>query len=134
MTALAKVQNFSPETRPYFASWKKLLAIYLVLPSLLLLAFLDLFLWNGYFRTQMSTNPDEWLAFRLIFVLPHIFAGNFLLADREYFNYYGRKVLIPGLIIAVGLYPLLKLTLGTTSFWIVFDIWTIWHAWSQQSG
>lgn len=123
-----------PDSKPHLVSWRSLLSIYLIIPLFMLIMAVDLILWNGQLREKMIANPDDWVAFRLLFVLPHIFAGNFLMADRQYISYYRKSALLPGLLVAIGLYPLLRYTLGAVSFWIVFDVWTIWHAWSQQAG
>ncbi len=115
-------------------TWRSLLSVYAIIPILTLIMVSDFYFFKGFVRNTIPSDPDDWVAFRLFFVLPHIFVGNFLMLDKGYIDHYkaGRYVLV--ILFSLFLYPLMKFTIGSIYFWMLFDIWTIWHGCAQQIG
>ena len=68
-------------------TWRGLLSIYIVIPIMALVMAVDFFFLNSRLRLALPSDPEDWVAFRLLFVLPHIFVGNFIMVDRGYLKH-----------------------------------------------
>ncbi|MBL7542428.1 MAG: hypothetical protein JNL11_01360 [Bdellovibrionaceae bacterium] len=115
-------------------TWRALLSVYIVIPLMAFVMAVDFFFLNRQLSRALPADPEDWVAFRLLFVLPHIFVGNFIMADRGYLNHYKPIRYISVILFSLLLYPAFRYTVGVIYFWVLFDIWTIWHGCGQQIG
>lgn len=113
-------------------STRGLLAVYLVIPLIVLVILLDHYLFGNVLRKILPHQPEQLLWYTLLFNGPHFFASFFTFADKEYLTYYKRKLMF-GIPVIVGLAFLLpNYSLDITIIYLV--LYTMYHNVSQQTG
>jgi len=83
-------------------------------------------------NSALSPDPHDYAVFTLIFTFPHILASFFSFADKDYINFYKRR-LTWSLRIVFALSLVLSL-LGEAVFFTVFATYTMSHVFLQQGG
>ena len=113
-------------------SVRGLLAIYVAIPAVLLFMLADRFLFGGVAQKFLPQTPEQLLWYMLLFNFPHIFASYFSFADKEYFSYYRKKLLVGiPLIVLAGM----LLAWQSTELCVLILIgYTFYHNVSQQTG
>jgi hypothetical protein len=113
-------------------SYNLLITIYLIIPIVCSLILLDYLLFHGAIKTILPQKPESIFFYTVIFGLPHIVASYFSLADKQYLQFYGKRLMmgIP-VIIAVAYYlPKIDYALAALSLMI----YTMIHVVFQQAG
>lgn len=110
-----------------------LLSIYLVIPLVLMVVWLDKSYFGQYLLNALPFRPESWLLWIYLFGLPHLFAGFNMFADREYLQFYGWKLAAITLIFLAIPLAVLNL-LGNTAMFILFLSFIVYHTISQQFG
>ena len=122
-----------------------LLALYAVIPLSFLLVTLDYLLLSNQLRDQiLPKNPSALAILTVIFIFPHITSSLITLLDKEYLNFYKKRLLVPLLVIVAGvisinmLMPLLleenNFRTVTIAFFVFYAAYTMYHVLSQQFG
>lgn len=110
-----------------------LLAFYGIIPLLLVVAALDVIMFEHSLRNILPKQPETYLWWTVIFNLPHIMASFVTYADNEYLKAY-RWPLSFGLLLAAGLTLGLPLTFGPLGLLAVGAVYTMYHVLMQQYG
>lgn len=133
------------QSRFLTVSSTSLLLLYLVIPATLLFVALDTFVWQSRWRDQvLPVNPADILFWSIIFNFPHIVSSMVTLVDREYWQFYRRKLIRGMLVIVSGalfINFLVPIFAGREAadqvflvFFLFFSGYTVWHVLSQQYG
>lgn len=111
---------------------RHLMAIYLVLPAVLVLYIVDR-MYFGSIRMLMPYKPEDLAFWIYIFGMPHVFASFFLLADKEYLRHFSRRLWVSALIL-LALPPLVAWGLGWWVLQVIFTCMIVYHTVAQQFG
>lgn len=117
---------------PSRVSPKLLIAIYGIVPLLMLVVLAD-FLTGGLLRLMLPKRPEVWSFWIYVFGLPHIFASFFLLADREYLQYFGGKLWKMALFL-LALPIFVYWQFGSEMMVVIFTAMIVYHTIAQQFG
>ena len=111
---------------------KVLLAVYGLIPLALAVFIVDVALLDQRIKSSIAADPNDYALFTAIFTLPHILASFFGFFDREYMQYYGRRILRGAQYAFIAIMVLMAIDPGAMLF--VFAIYTMTHVFLQQSG
>jgi len=110
-----------------------LLSIYLVIPIVLTLVWLDKSFFGSSIMQALPFIPETWILWVYVFGLPHLFAGFNMFADKEYLKFYGWKLLI--ITVVFMALPLVVMnTMGSKAMFFIFVGFIVYHTISQQFG
>jgi len=92
-----------PEAQPLQISWRWLLAVYLIVPVLLLVVIIDRIWFSESLLPYMGLSSLLLPLYLLLFELPHIIASLLGFADREYRQQYARPLYLglPAVLLGV---------------------------------
>lgn len=121
-----------------------LLSLYLIIPLCLALAAIDYLFLDYNLRNWLPSNPATLLFWAVIFNFPHIVSSVLTLADKEYLQFYKKK-LIRGLVaftvLVITVETLIPIVLPRSAamnlhylFFLFVAIYTMHHVLSQQFG
>ena len=122
-----------------------LLSLYLVMPILVLFVGWDTLFWNHQWRDRILPQfPAEILIWSIVFNFPHIVSSLVTLADKAYWDFYRRRLIVGFSVIAASvlvinlLTPVLFGKQVTDLIFLVYFVfyagYTVWHVLSQQFG
>ena len=111
---------------------KLLFAPYTVVFVALITIFANYLLKLG-LQNIFPTSAEQLLVLGIIFENPHIVASNVMMLNREYLQFYKRKLVV-GLCLIIGLSLVLITLFGVKAFLTFFYTWTIYHVIRQQIG
>lgn len=113
-------------------SKKLLLAVYLIVPLLLLIVLVDLFYFDAALRPYMGVEALYLPIFIFVFNLPHVIASFFSFFDKEYVKHYRKHLFfyLPGLLLATAVLLYVDYVLGIV-FFLLNDVW---HGVKQKVG
>ncbi len=119
---------------PLAVSFKVLLALYAVIPFCLILQLADSTVLHGAVLNFLPSSPGHFLIFQLLFGTPHILASAVLLtSNKDYFNFYQKKIIIMTLVIMV-FFAVATQLLSYYILYIMVASWTVYHVLKQQHG
>ncbi len=113
-------------------SIKALLAIYLLLPLVLVIIAVDHFVFHDALKHFLPHRPETLLWYALIFNLPHILTSFFGFADKAYLNFYRMRLGIGIPIIAALAFLLPWLNIFSAIYALI--LYTLYRNVSQQTG
>lgn len=131
--AASQVSSASRFSRSWTISPKLLFAIYAIIPICIIVVAYDIFVLDGTIRKALPPNPYFWVAFALMFQLPHVTASELTFADPEYVKGYW-PIIVKGLIIAGGLSLLAPSVIGLHTAVFILGAYTVYHGYMQQYG
>lgn len=109
-----------------------LLAMYLIVPAVLLFVLLDTVATDLEFSRRISFDTHLFLVFSVLLQMPHATASLFTFADRDYLvNYKSR--LAGCVVVALGTLALLQVA-GPVLFMLCLMAYNFYHQNSQQAG
>ena len=111
---------------------KLLFAPYVIVLLALITIFTNYLLKLG-LQNIFPTSAEQLLVLGIIFENPHIVASNVMMLNREYLQFYKRKLVV-GLCLIIGLSLVLITLFGVKAFLTFFYTWTIYHVIRQQIG
>ncbi len=113
-------------------STKYLLAVYLIVPAILLFVLVDIFLLDNSFQPYFGVETLFHPVFLFFFLLPHIAASWFSFFDTEYISHYRKHMLIylPLLLLATGILLYFDVRYGLLFFFLN----DVWHGVRQKVG
>lgn len=120
------------EQGPLRIDTRLLLAVYLIVPLLLLAVMLDMFVFGSYLRTTLPATPYAVFFFALLFNVPHHVASTFGFFDKEYLKQYRARIFI-GLPLLLAGYGVFAYFFPLASV-VFFILYTEYHVLSQQMG
>ncbi len=115
-------------------SFKLLFSFYLIIPLCLCAYILDITVLNGSIKSYLPPFPHYIFLFHLLFGAPHILASSVILfANREYYQFYKRRVFYVSLLIVLFLLLSAVILPYEVAFFIVITT-SITHVIKQQLG
>lgn len=110
-----------------------LLGLYLLLPLVWAIVWLDEYRWGLSLRLMMPFRPELWVVWVYLFGMPHVVASIQTLADREYLEHYGWRL---GRVFAFFLVlPLVvSAVFGTRAMFAIYMMYIVYHTVVQQWG
>ncbi|MDF1581769.1 MAG: hypothetical protein P1P78_00510 [Methyloprofundus sp.] len=115
-------------------SFKLLLALYAIIPLCLILQLTDSFALNGALLRYLPSSPSHFLLFQVLFGTPHILASTLLMtSNKEYFQFYQKKIIIMTLAIMV-FFAVASQLVSYYMLYILVASWTVYHVLKQQHG
>jgi hypothetical protein len=121
------------EPQRAYLSYSKLKWVYAIIPLSILMILVDVLFLNRYLQKTLPLRPESLVWFALVFELPHIFASAILLADVEYIRFYGKKIILGLVILAMSLF-VLPLFIPFRVIFALVGVFTIYHVIGQQLG
>ncbi len=121
-----------PEAQPLQISWRWLLAVYLIVPVLLLVVIIDRIWFSESLLPYMGLSSLLLPLYLLLFELPHIIASLLGFADREYRQQYARPLYLGLPAVLLGVYLLFRID----PVWAIlaYLVATMYHVIKQQTG
>ncbi len=122
-----------------------LLTLYAVIPFCFIFVLLDALLWGHQWRDRILPNdPAQLILWSIVFNFPHIVSSMVTMADREYWQFY-RKRVINALAVIISAITVINFVVPLTLpavlaeniyllFFVFFSAYTVWHVLSQQYG
>ncbi|MBE0471687.1 MAG: hypothetical protein IBX55_19525 [Methyloprofundus sp.] len=115
-------------------SFKLLLALYMIIPLCFLVQLTDTFALNGTLLHYLPSSPSHFLLFQVLFGTPHILASTLLMtSNKEYFQFYQKKIIIMTLAIIV-FFAVASQLVSYYVLYILVASWTVYHVLKQQHG
>ena len=126
-------QTFSNTSR-ITISFRLILALYLIIPILVLLQLCDGWLWQHFLQKNLPSNAGHFLLYQILFGTPHILASTLLLCSNgEYFKRYKPRIVWMTAAIAL-VFGIGSLFLSYYVLYIGVAAWTVLHVLKQQHG
>lgn len=119
--------------QPSSVSLKQLLALYAIIPILVLAVWLDKGVLGGLLKQALPFRPEAWIWWIYLFGMPHVVASMNTLIDREYLSFYSWKL---AYVVAACLalpYALGWLA-GPHAIFVAFAAFIVYHTIAQQFG
>lgn len=132
LTVPASPESLVVSTNPSSISINALIALYAVIPLAAIVYGLDQYTF-GLVHMILPGRPEEWAFWIYIFGMPHVFASFFLLADKEYVAYFGKKLWV-GAAVILALPWLLTALFGPWIMIVGFTAMIVYHTIAQQFG
>ena len=124
----------TPEARKLTVSFRVLLSLYAIIPLCFIIQLTDVLYLHGFLRESLPTKPTHFLLFQILFGTPHILASTFLLlGNRDYMEFYRRKLIAMTVAIAV-FFGVGSLFIPYQAFYVLVAGWTVFHVLKQQQG
>ncbi len=118
--------------RPISISMRVLLALYAVIPLVLLLVMVDMVVWGGAMMRALPRLPESLIWWSLLFPFPHIIASYFSFFDRAYLTSYRNRIIQVAIPLGVG-----TAILGVYApeiMFLLFVLYSMVHITFQQTG
>jgi hypothetical protein len=123
---------------------KFFIGIFFICPFFLLIALVDVFVFEGAALRLLPSRPEEWSFWLVIFSLPHIISSFITMADTEniglYKNKIGKAFIVLG-ILSILFNGVIPVTLNNSQIYnfhvilfLVYGFFTINHVTTQQLG
>jgi hypothetical protein len=126
-------QSFSKPSQ-ITLSFRLILALYLVIPILILLQLCDGWFWQNFLQKNLPSNTGHFLLYQILFGTPHILASTLLLCSNgDYFKLYKPRLIRMTAAIAI-VFGIGSLFLPYYVFYIGVATWTVLHVLKQQHG
>jgi hypothetical protein len=115
-------------------SFRVIAALYAIIPVCLVLQGADWLYWDGLIRRTLPSSPSHFLLFQILFGTPHILGSTMILAgNREYLQFYRRKIMLMSVAIAV-FFALGSQYFSYRTLYVAVAAWTVYHVLKQQYG
>lgn len=111
----------------------KLLWLYWIVPLFVTLALLDQYVFDSVLLRSIPYKPEMYPLWVFLFGMPHVMAGINMFAEKEYFNWQGKRLVMTFIVCLIGVIWVGEY-LGNKYLSMTFMLFIIYHTISQQFG